>query len=181
MDLQLCVCSEVCPGVGTIGIEVSERRLTGVEVELCSVKAEYTLLAVLLPTKLRFAWEACSLGNDLPKEIKMARHFQLFNNYRYVHRLPEVQFSQLKQAISALGSAVALTEAIQVHFATLQDPFRTWVERYKVYVALCQGLKTKQNLYPISVDQFLACASFGTVTFYIVSLDRDAYANFLDE
>ncbi|MQL71932.1 hypothetical protein Taro_004266 [Colocasia esculenta] len=58
----------------------------------------------------------------IQKEIKMARHFQLFNNYRYVHRLPEVQFSQFKQAINALGSADAHTEAIQVDFATLQVP-----------------------------------------------------------
>ncbi|MQL91034.1 hypothetical protein Taro_023639 [Colocasia esculenta] len=58
----------------------------------------------------------------IQKEIKMARHFQLFNNYRYVHRLLEVQLSQFKQAISALGSAVAHTEAVQVDFATLQLP-----------------------------------------------------------
>ncbi|MQM11144.1 hypothetical protein Taro_044047 [Colocasia esculenta] len=235
----------------------------------------------------------------IQKEIKMARHFQLFNNYRYVHRLPEVQFSQFKQAIDALGTSDVHSEAIQVDFATLQvpekillppihslvmdssvgsiiferfarvmgrikvqkglqvafhrflfreyhqghvsaevlapilsecerltpsdwarfyplsaqqllvlnecqareghppvseaifldmnsihlvqDPFQIWVERYKVYVALCQELKAKQNFYPISVDQFLARASFGSISFKSISLDRDAYANFLDE
>ncbi|MQL98455.1 hypothetical protein Taro_031162 [Colocasia esculenta] len=235
----------------------------------------------------------------IQKEIKMSRHFQLFNNYRYVHRLPKVQFSQFKQAIDALGSADTHSEAIQVDFATLQmpeeillppihslvmdssvgsiiferfarvmgrikvqkgfqvafhrflfreyhqghvraevlapilsecerltpsdwarfyplsaqqllalnecqareghplvleatfldmssihlvqDPFQIWVERYKVYVALCQELKAKQNFYPISVDQLLARASFGSISFKEVSLDREAYANFLDE
>ncbi|MQM19052.1 hypothetical protein Taro_052052 [Colocasia esculenta] len=58
----------------------------------------------------------------IQKEIKMATHFQLFNNYWYVHRLPEVQLSQFKQAIRALGLAVAHTEAVQVDFATLQLP-----------------------------------------------------------
>ncbi|MQM20444.1 hypothetical protein Taro_053464 [Colocasia esculenta] len=63
----------------------------------------------------------------------------------------------------------------------VQDPFRIWVERYKVYVALCQELKAKQNFYPISVDLFLARASFGSVSFKRISLSREAYANFLDE
>ncbi|MQM09509.1 hypothetical protein Taro_042383, partial [Colocasia esculenta] len=235
----------------------------------------------------------------IQKEIKMARHFQLFNNYRYVHRLLEVQFSQFKQAINALGLADTHTEAVQVDFATLQvpeeilllpihslvmdssvgsiiferfarvmgrikvqkgfqvafhrflfreyhqghvsaevlapilsecerltpsdwasfyplsaqqllehnesqareghspistatfldmnsihlvqDPFQIWVEHYKVYVALCQELKAKHNLYPISVDQFLTRASFGSVSFKRISLSREAYANLLDE
>ncbi|MQL69285.1 hypothetical protein Taro_001572 [Colocasia esculenta] len=63
----------------------------------------------------------------------------------------------------------------------VQDPFQILVERYKVYVALCQELKANQNFYPISVDQFLARASFGLISFKRISLDREAYANFLDE
>ncbi|MQM00991.1 hypothetical protein Taro_033740 [Colocasia esculenta] len=70
--------------------------------------------------KIKDEFEEVILRSVLKKEIKMARHFQLFNNYRYVHRLPEVQFSQFKQAIDALGSTDAHTEAIQVDFATLQ-------------------------------------------------------------
>ncbi|MQM16944.1 hypothetical protein Taro_049906 [Colocasia esculenta] len=71
--------------------------------------------------KIKDEFEEVILRSVLKKEIKMARHFQLFNNYRYVHRLPEVQFSQFKQALNALGSADAHTEAIQVDFATLQS------------------------------------------------------------
>ncbi|MQM06134.1 hypothetical protein Taro_038955, partial [Colocasia esculenta] len=72
--------------------------------------------------KVKDEFEEVILRSVLKKKIKMARHFQLFNNYRYVHRLPEVQFSQFKQAINALGLADAHTEAVQVDFATLQVP-----------------------------------------------------------
>ncbi|MQM03269.1 hypothetical protein Taro_036046 [Colocasia esculenta] len=41
---------------------------------------------------------------------------------RYVHRLPEVQLSQFKQAIKALSPGIAHTEAVRIDFATLQLP-----------------------------------------------------------
>ncbi|MQL72024.1 hypothetical protein Taro_004356 [Colocasia esculenta] len=213
----------------------------------------------------------------IQKEIKLIRHFKMFNDYRYLHRLPEVQLGQFRQAIQSLGSSRG-TESIQVDFATLQlpeatflpplhslimdssvgsiifecfarvmgrikvhkgylvafhrflfreyhqghvsaevlapalsecerlnpndwirlyplsaqqlsdlnesharvgepliseatfldmnsiylvnDPYLTWVERYKVYVAMRQDMKHKQIFYPVTLDQFLACASF---------------------
>ncbi|MQM08936.1 hypothetical protein Taro_041796 [Colocasia esculenta] len=56
------------------------------------------------------------------KEIKMIRHFQMFNNYRYLNNLPEVQLGQFRQAIRSLGSHDAHTDAIKVDFATLKLP-----------------------------------------------------------
>ncbi|MQM18090.1 hypothetical protein Taro_051075, partial [Colocasia esculenta] len=58
----------------------------------------------------------------IQKEIKMDRHYVLFNNYRYVHRLLDVQLSQFKRAISALTPDISHTSDVQVDFATLQVP-----------------------------------------------------------
>ncbi|MQL72660.1 hypothetical protein Taro_004979 [Colocasia esculenta] len=223
----------------------------------------------------------------------------MFNNYQYINHLHEIQLGQFKQAIQALGSAAAHTEAIQVDFSSLQvsnsvflpplhslvmessvgsiiferlarvmgrihvqkgsvvafnrflfreyhlghvsaeilapllsecerfspadwarfyplsaqqlsdlnesqaregkpplsaatfldmnsihlvnDPFQTWVEQYKVYVAMRLGLKQKQIFYPASMDQFHACANFWKISHFKTSFPRDQYADFLDE
>ncbi|MQM01997.1 hypothetical protein Taro_034755 [Colocasia esculenta] len=99
MDLQLCSRFdpfEVCPGVGTVVTAVVARGVpewwhsfgygwylypvwvmvyggtskTGIDVELSFVEVVCTWLAVLLPMRLRFVWEACSLGSDLPVWLK---------------------------------------------------------------------------------------------------------------
>ncbi|MQL89360.1 hypothetical protein Taro_021931 [Colocasia esculenta] len=62
----------------------------------------------------------------------------------------------------------------------VQGPFTTWVERYKVYVAMKKELKQQQIFYPISVDQFLQHASFGTSSSYKMSLGQDEYGNFVE-
>ncbi|MQM14135.1 hypothetical protein Taro_047065 [Colocasia esculenta] len=62
----------------------------------------------------------------IQKEIKLIRQFKMFNDYRYLHRLLEVQFSQFRQAIRNLGSEHG-TAAIQVDFATLQLPEATYL------------------------------------------------------
>ncbi|MQL89637.1 hypothetical protein Taro_022214 [Colocasia esculenta] len=208
-----------------------------------------------------------SWGPFIQKEIKMIRFFKMFNDYRYLHRLPEIQLGQFIAAIKALGPGGAHTEAVQRfarvlgrikvqkgylvafnrflfreyhqgHVTTdvlasalseceglsladwtklyplsaqqlshvneslakegksqisaaqfldmnsihlVHDPYQTWIERYKVYVSMRMELKHKQNFYPVSVDQFLACASFGKVSFLKISLDSDQYARLLDE
>ncbi|MQL68752.1 hypothetical protein Taro_001053 [Colocasia esculenta] len=58
----------------------------------------------------------------IQSEIKMIRHFMLFNNYRYINKLPEVQLCQFKKAISALSPVPAHSSDIKVDFATLQIP-----------------------------------------------------------
>ncbi|MQM09746.1 hypothetical protein Taro_042624 [Colocasia esculenta] len=63
----------------------------------------------------------------IQKEIKMIRHFKMFNDYRYLHRLPEIQLGQFMQAIRALGPGGAHTEAVQVDFVTLQLPDSTFL------------------------------------------------------
>ncbi|MQM22000.1 hypothetical protein Taro_055047 [Colocasia esculenta] len=62
----------------------------------------------------------------------------------------------------------------------VRDPFDTWVERYKVYVAMKRELKANQIFYPISVDQFLQHASFGTSIFYKMSLGQNEYGTFVE-
>ncbi|MQL83677.1 hypothetical protein Taro_016156 [Colocasia esculenta] len=62
----------------------------------------------------------------IQKEIKMIKQFNMFNDYRYLHRLPEVQLSQFRQAIRNLRAELG-TAAIQVDFATLQLPEATYL------------------------------------------------------
>ncbi|MQM13966.1 hypothetical protein Taro_046893, partial [Colocasia esculenta] len=61
-------------------------------------------------------------GPFIQKEIKLIRYFQMFNDYSYLHNLPEVQLGQFRQAISLLASDTAHTTSIQVDFATLEIP-----------------------------------------------------------
>ncbi|MQM21346.1 hypothetical protein Taro_054385 [Colocasia esculenta] len=63
----------------------------------------------------------------------------------------------------------------------VRDPFATWVDRYKVYVAMRLELKQKQLFYPISIDQFLQHASFGTICLLKMSLGQNAYGPFLSD
>ncbi|MQM16530.1 hypothetical protein Taro_049487 [Colocasia esculenta] len=233
----------------------------------------------------------------IQSEIKMIRHFMLFNNYRYIHRLPEAQLCQFRKAISALTPDISQSSDIQVDFATLQipeeialpqihflvmessvgsiifecfarvlgrikvqkgylvsftrflfreyhqghvsaevlspilsecerltssewskfypllaqqlfalneaqaregkpaispatfldmnsinlvnDPFKVWEERYKVYVAMHKALRDNHNHYPVTMDQFLTCASFGTRRFLKMNMDKNAYTDLL--
>ncbi|MQL79049.1 hypothetical protein Taro_011491 [Colocasia esculenta] len=233
----------------------------------------------------------------IQSEIKMIRHFMLFNNYRYIHRLPEVQLCQFRKTISALTPDISQSSDVQVDFATLQipeeialpqihflvmessvgsiifehfarvmgrikvqkdylvaftrflfreyhqghvsaevlapilsecerltssewskfyplsaqqlfelnealaregkpaispatfldmnsihlvdDPFKVWEERYKVYVAMHKALRDNHNHYPVTMDQFLTCASFGTRRFLKMNMDKNAYADLL--
>ncbi|MQL73504.1 hypothetical protein Taro_005862 [Colocasia esculenta] len=62
----------------------------------------------------------------------------------------------------------------------VQDPFSIWVQRYQIYVPMKKDLKKQQIFYPISIDQFLQHASFGTSSSYKMSLGKDEYATFLE-
>ncbi|MQM09885.1 hypothetical protein Taro_042766 [Colocasia esculenta] len=139
------------------------------------------------------------------KEIKMIRYFQMFNDYRYLNNLPEIQLGQFRQAIRNLGSHGAHTEAIKLadlnasqakinkppvstadfldmnSIHLVRDPFAIWVERYKDYVAMRLELKQKQLFYPISIDQFFQHASFGTICLLKMSLGQNAYGPFLSD
>ncbi|MQM12291.1 hypothetical protein Taro_045208, partial [Colocasia esculenta] len=214
------------------------------------------------------------------KEIKLIRYFQMFNDYRFLNKLPEVQLGQFMGAIVQFRSENPINTSIQVDFATLrmpeiaflpklhslimdsavgpiiferfarvmgwitvqqgtplafhrflfreyqrgsiksdvlapllsecerlspsdwekhyhqsaqqmeilntslfnsgkpsisaeeflnlnsihlvQDPFAVWVERYKIFVSIKIDLRQQKIFYPISIDQFLQHASFGT-------------------
>ncbi|MQM00823.1 hypothetical protein Taro_033574 [Colocasia esculenta] len=93
-------------------------------------------------------------------------------------QLSDVNESQAREGNPPVSAATFL-DMNSIHLVT--DPFQTWVERYKVYVAMHQELKHKQIFYPFNIDQFLACASFGKVSFFKTSFDRNRYADFLDE
>ncbi|MQM14547.1 hypothetical protein Taro_047482 [Colocasia esculenta] len=122
----------------------------------------------ILRSVLKNTW-----ASFIQKEIKMIRHFQMFNNYRYLNRLPEVQLSQFKRSIKVLSSSeqsegLAHLNAAQaregkapVSPATfldmnsihlVLDPYKLWAERYKVFVALRQVLKEKQIFYPVHIN-----------------------------
>ncbi|MQL96534.1 hypothetical protein Taro_029219 [Colocasia esculenta] len=61
----------------------------------------------------------------------------------------------------------------------VDDPFEVWEERYKVYVAMHKALRDNHNHYPVTMDQFLTCASFGTRRFLKMNMDKNAYADLL--
>ncbi|MQL92054.1 hypothetical protein Taro_024674 [Colocasia esculenta] len=75
-------------------------------------------------------------------------------------------------------SATEFLDLNSIHL--VRDPFDMWVERYKVYVSMKKELKHQQIFYPISIDQFLQHASFGTSSTYKMSLGKDEYGNFVE-
>ncbi|MQL77067.1 hypothetical protein Taro_009470 [Colocasia esculenta] len=82
----------------------------------------------------------------IQKEIKMIRYFQMFNDYRYLHRLPEILVGQFQQTISALGLVEAHTEAIQGHVnADVIAPL----------LSECERLSPSEwvRFYPLSAQQ----------------------------
>ncbi|MQM11689.1 hypothetical protein Taro_044598 [Colocasia esculenta] len=58
----------------------------------------------------------------IQKEIKLIRHYKMYNDYCYLHNQLEVQLGQFKKTISLLHSTVAHTHSIAVDFATLEIP-----------------------------------------------------------
>ncbi|MQM08308.1 hypothetical protein Taro_041164 [Colocasia esculenta] len=54
--------------------------------------------------------------------LKLIRYFQLFNDYRYLHKLPEVQLGQFQGAIASLKIENPVNCSFKVDLATLQIP-----------------------------------------------------------
>ncbi|MQL94935.1 hypothetical protein Taro_027599 [Colocasia esculenta] len=91
------------------------------------------------------------------------------------------QLSTLNEAQAREGKpAISPATFLDMNSINLvHDPFKVWEERYKVYVALHQALQGTHNHYPVTIDQFLSCASFGTSRFLKMNMDNDAYADLL--
>ncbi|MQM10181.1 hypothetical protein Taro_043071 [Colocasia esculenta] len=92
------------------------------------------------------------------------------------------------QQLFALNEAQAREGKLAISQATfldmnsihlVDDPFKVWEERYKVYVALNKALRDSHNHYPVTMDQFLTCASFGTRCFLKMNMDKNAHADLL--
>ncbi|MQM16658.1 hypothetical protein Taro_049616 [Colocasia esculenta] len=140
------------------------------------------------------------------EEVKLIRYFQLFNDYRYLHNLPEVQLGQFQGVVALLKgrlpsfqrflfrefhlghitsevgkpplSAEAFLDLNSINLA--QEPYAQWVARYTLFVALKKDLLLHQIYYPIKINQFLRFASFGSFTSFKVSLGNDEYGTFID-
>ncbi|MQL91359.1 hypothetical protein Taro_023972, partial [Colocasia esculenta] len=84
--------------------------------------------------------------------------------------------AQAKEGKPAISPATFL-DMNSIHL--VDDPFKVWEERYKVYVALHKALRDSHNHYPVTMDQFLTCASFGTRRFLKMNMDKNAYADLL--
>ncbi|MQM16640.1 hypothetical protein Taro_049597 [Colocasia esculenta] len=54
----------------------------------------------------------------------------------------------------------------------IRDSYLTWVERYKVYFALKQELRSLKIDYPLKLQAFLRFASFGSFLTYKLALGR---------
>ncbi|MQM21716.1 hypothetical protein Taro_054760 [Colocasia esculenta] len=86
--------------------------------------------------------------------------------------LNEAQAREGKPAISP-----STLDMNSIHL--VNDPFKVWEERYKVYVAMHKTLRDNHNHYPVTMDQFLTCSSFGTRRFLKMNMDKNAYADLL--
>ncbi|MQM00106.1 hypothetical protein Taro_032838 [Colocasia esculenta] len=74
-------------------------------------------------------------------------------------QLFEINEAQVREGKPTISPATFL-DMNSIHL--VDDPFKVWEERYKVYVALHKALRDNHNHYPVTMDQFLTCASFGT-------------------
>ncbi|MQL93445.1 hypothetical protein Taro_026089 [Colocasia esculenta] len=54
----------------------------------------------------------------------------------------------------------------------IRDSYLTWVERYKVFFALKQELRSLKIDYPLKIEAFLRFASFGSFLTYKLALGR---------
>ncbi|MQM00338.1 hypothetical protein Taro_033071 [Colocasia esculenta] len=58
----------------------------------------------------------------IQKEIKLIQYYQLFNDYRYLNNMPELQMGQFRGAIDLLMVESAVNCSFKVDFSTLQIP-----------------------------------------------------------
>ncbi|MQM12040.1 hypothetical protein Taro_044951 [Colocasia esculenta] len=61
-------------------------------------------------------------GPFILKEIRITRCFQLYNDFQYLHKLPEVQFGQFHGALAILRTESPINCPFLVDFTTLQIP-----------------------------------------------------------
>ncbi|MQM22795.1 hypothetical protein Taro_055853 [Colocasia esculenta] len=61
-------------------------------------------------------------GPFIQKEIKLIRHFQMFQDYRFVNKLLEIQLGQFRGAIAPLRIENPVNTSLQVDFTTLKLP-----------------------------------------------------------
>ncbi|MQL99047.1 hypothetical protein Taro_031763 [Colocasia esculenta] len=61
-------------------------------------------------------------GPFIQREIKLIRHFQMFHDYQFLNKLPEIQLGQFRGAIAQLQTENPINTSLQVDFATLKLP-----------------------------------------------------------
>ncbi|MQM03209.1 hypothetical protein Taro_035984 [Colocasia esculenta] len=91
-------------------------------------------------------------------------------------QLFDINEAQAREGKPAISPATFL-DMNSIHL--IDDPFKVWEERYKVYVPMHKALRDNHNHYPITMDQFLSCASFGARRFLKMNMDKDTYADLL--
>ncbi|MQL71665.1 hypothetical protein Taro_004007 [Colocasia esculenta] len=91
-------------------------------------------------------------------------------------QLFELNEAQAREGKPAISPATFL-DMNSIHL--FDDPFKVWEERYKVYVAMHKTLRDNLNHYPVTMDQFLICAIFGTRRFLKMNMDKNAYVDLL--
>ncbi|MQM04098.1 hypothetical protein Taro_036892 [Colocasia esculenta] len=63
----------------------------------------------------------------------------------------------------------------------IRDSYLTWVERYKVFFALKQELRSLKIDYPLKIEAFLRFASFGSFLTYKLALGSVKYGDFISD
>ncbi|MQM20637.1 hypothetical protein Taro_053661 [Colocasia esculenta] len=129
----------------------------------------------------------------IQKEVKLIRYFQLFNDYRYVHKLPEVQLGQFQGAIASLKIENPVNCSFKVDFATLQILDSVFLPKlhslvmdssvgsviFERFARVMGRISAQQGRLP-SFQRFIFWEfHLGHITSE-VSLGKDEYATFLE-
>ncbi|MQL83461.1 hypothetical protein Taro_015953 [Colocasia esculenta] len=130
-------------------------------------------------------WFVCqhrdSWGPFIQKEIKFIRQFQMYQDYCFVNRLPEVQLGQFRGAIALLHTENPANTPLQVDFATLKIPEIAFLPKLHFLFMESEDLLDHKLHYLLSIDKFLQHANFGTAGPYKSSLSNQEYTSFLED
>ncbi|MQL71658.1 hypothetical protein Taro_003976 [Colocasia esculenta] len=83
----------------------------------------------------------------IQKEVKLIWYFQLFNDYRYLHKLPEAHLGQFLGAVALLNVESPVNYSFKVDFATLQIPD-------SVFLPKLHSLVMDSSVGPVIFERF---------------------------
>ncbi|MQL99695.1 hypothetical protein Taro_032421 [Colocasia esculenta] len=117
---------------------------------------------------------------ECKSEDQIARHFQLYNDYCYLHKIPEVQFDQFHGALALLRTEHLRFARIMGRLSAKQD----WEKRYRQSALQLESVNSslfKAGKPSLSAKAFLDLNSINPSTFFRFTMDKHQYALFLED